>query len=98
MEFGAGSVICAIFYHLQFPGMSNKRASPKPTTRGPLGTPALQGTPVIQDATGAGVLVNIPGLLDLRGAFDAAPAMQGLPMGSALAPAEFMRRGCQEGG
>ena len=53
---------------------------------------------MLQDAAGAGGLVNIPGLLDLRAAFDAGPVMQGIPMGSALAPVEFMRRGRQGGG
>ena len=78
--------------------MRDKRASPKPTISSPLATPALQGPPVLQDAAGAGGLVNIPGLLDLRAAFDAGPVMQGIPMGSALAPVEFMRRGRQGGG
>ena len=78
--------------------MKNKRDSTKPKARSPSGPPARQGPHMQQDAVGAGGLVNIPALMDLREAFDATPSLQGVQMGSALGPVEFMRNGHQGGG
>ena len=78
--------------------MGDRKANPEPSTSSSTVQLPLQGAPPIHDTTGGGGWVHIPGLLDMRAAFDAVPVLQGIVMGSAMGAVEFLRGGRQGGG
>ena len=78
--------------------MGDKKAVAAPSTRSSTEQPPGQGAPALHDTTGGGGGGHIPGLLDVRAAFDAVPVLQGIGMGSAMGAVEFLRGGPQGGG